>query len=306
MPVEIREPDRSSYDDLVALRMARVGATEPSQVDWIFRHGEEMELLLLRAAYDDGALVGWANAGRGSWFPPGIAMLGVTVARDHERVGVGTALLADLLDRLPASIDRLGSVVRDDDPASLDYARRRGFTVTQHGIESELALVDLPEPRPGPGVTFEDVSGLEFADEEAVDAMIVDSQTNPEAAEGFVTRLATFREFMARAGRPVAALARVDGAPAAIVVAELNGAVLSVSYTGVGQAFRGRNLGFALKQHVHRLAADAGATVCRTMNEAGNTGIRHVNAELGYRKVQGSYRLRADRAAVVLERHPGD
>jgi GNAT superfamily N-acetyltransferase len=296
MPVEIRAPEESSYDDLVRLRMERVPAVRRVQAEWVLRHGAEMEIHHLRAAYDDGVLLGWGNATRGDWFPPRLAVVAVTVARGHERSGTGTALARALVDALPPTIERLGTFVQDDDAASLEYAEHRGFTVTQHGIESEMPLVDLPEPNSVPGVTVEDVSGLEFADEDAVEAMLVDSQTNPEAAEGFLTRLSTFRELGATAERRIAVLARVDGVPAAIVVGEVNDGILGIAYTGVRRAFRGRGLGFLLKQHAHRLAAAGGATVTRTMNEAGNTGIRHVNAKLGYRKVYGSYRLRADRS----------
>lgn len=74
----------------------------------------------------------------------------------------------------------------------------------------------------------------------------------------------------------IAALARVDGAPAAIVIGEVEKGVLGIAYTGVGRSYRGRGLAFALKQDAHRMAADAGATVCHTMNEESNAGIRHV------------------------------
>ena len=63
----------------------------------------------------------------------------------------------------------------------------------------------------------------------------------------------------------------------------------------MGQAFRGRNLGFLLKQAAHLQAAAAGATRSYTTNEARNAGIRHVNAKLGYQVVAGDYRIRTTR-----------
>ncbi len=127
--------------------------------------------------------------------------------------------------------------------------------------------------------------------------MLRDSQTNPEAAEGFVSTLDTYREIAAKVEHEVAALARVDGAPAALIVGEVDDGVLSIAYTGVGRTYRGRNLAFTLKQYGHRLAADAGATLSHTMNEASNTGIRHVNAKLGYQVIGGMYRMRRARVA---------
>lgn len=129
--------------------------------------------------------------------------------------------------------------------------------------------------------------------------MLVDSQTNPEAEEGFVATLGDLRETAGKSQRPLAAVARLDRAPAAIIVGEIVDSTLSIAYTGVGRAFRGQNLALVLKQYGHRLAADAGATVSRTMNEEANTGIRHLNAKLGYRVTDGVYRLRGRRELVT-------
>jgi GNAT superfamily N-acetyltransferase len=295
MAVELRVPDSSLQEALVQLRLARSPRSHRSQVEWPFVHANELEMFKTRAAYVSDELVGWAGTVRGKWFPPGMAMINVTVARAHERQGVGGALLRAMVHDLPDEISMIGSAVDDAETRSLDVARAWGFEINQHGIESELALVDLPTPEAGPGVTFEDVSSLEFDDEEAVEAMLIDSQTNPEAAEGFVSRLANYREIAAKVERPASALARVDGVPAAIIVGEVQNGVLGIAYTGVGRAFRGRGLAFGLKQYGHLLAAEAGATVCHTMNEESNAGIRHVNEKLGYRVIGGVYRLRARR-----------
>lgn len=295
MAIEIRRADFASYDPLVRLRMERVPRLRRAHAEWVFAHADELALADARAAYVDGALVGWVSAVQGTWFPPPLVMIHVTVARSHERRGIGGALFRAVTDDLPAQIVTIGTSVDDADDESLAVAVAHGFRVTQHAIESELDITEVPEAAPPAGVTFEDVSALDFPDEDAVEAMLADSQTNPEAAEGFVTRLADFRRNAAGVERPVSALARVDGAPAAIVVGEVDGDELGIAYTGVGRTFRGRGLAFALKQYVHRLAADAGATVCRTTNEEANLGIRRVNEKLDYRVTGGHYRLRRAR-----------
>jgi GNAT superfamily N-acetyltransferase len=295
MAVEIREPDLSSYEPLVQLRLERTPRLRRAQAAWGFRHADELELFTVRAAYDNGELLGWGSVVRGTWFPPPLAMVHVTVARDHERKGMGGALFRALEASLPDTIATIGTGVDDTDDESIAIAKGQGFQVTQHGIESELELSDLPEPTMLPGVTFEEISTLTFPDDDAVEEMLIDSQTNPEAADGFVTRIADFRRTAANVERPVSALARVDGAPAAIVVGEIDDGVLGIAYTGVGRAFRGRGLAFALKQFSHRLAAAAGATVCHTTNEESNAGIRRINTKLGYRVTGGHYRLRRPR-----------
>jgi GNAT superfamily N-acetyltransferase len=295
MAVEIRRADPSSYERLVQLRLERTPRLRRVQAEWGFIHADQLDLFDVRAAYDGDELLGGASAIRGSWFPPRMAMIHVTVARAYERKGVGGALFRAIEPDLPATIDRLASGVDDTDDESLAVVQGQGFEVVQHAIESELGLSDLPEPPQLPGVTFEDVSALEFPDEDAVEAMLLDSQTNPEAVEGFSAGIDDFRRTAVGVQRPVSGLARVDGAPAAIVIGEVDGAELGIAYTGVGRAFRGRGLAFALKQYTHRLAADAGATVCRTTNEEQNSGIRAVNARLGYRVVGGHFRVRRAR-----------
>ncbi len=295
MAIEIRAHEPSSYEPLVQLRMARLPRLRRAQAEWMFTHAETMELFDLRAAYDDGTLAGVGSALRGPWFPPGFAMVNVVVAHAHERKGAGGALHRALLESLPPDISTIGMSVDDEEHESLEIAIAHGYAVTQHGIESELELVDLPSPTVADGVTFEDVSALEFDDEEAVAAMLADSQTNPEADEGFVATLDDFRRNAGKSERPLAVLLRVDGAPAAIIVGEVRNGVLDIGYTGVARTFRGRNLAFALKQHGHLLAAEAGATLSQTMNEEANAGIRRVNAQLGYRVIGGGYRLRRAR-----------
>ncbi|NYI99751.1 GNAT superfamily N-acetyltransferase [Nocardioides thalensis] len=293
--MEIRAADASPYDHLVDLELARIPREPRAAAEWIFVNAAAMPYFHLRTAHRDGGLVGFARISRGPSAPTDTAFIHVVVAREAAHSGVGSALYDALLTLLPEGVTRLVSWIDDADEESLAIARAHGFEPFQHGIESELPLVDLPEPLAIDGVTYEDVSSLEFADEDAVDAMVVDSQTNPEAVEsGIISRLEHFRLFAKGDGSDIAVLARVDGAPAAVIIGDINpdDRALHIHYTGVGQSFRGRNLAFALKQYAHRLAADRGAVISSTMNEERNAGIRHVNAALGYRVKGGIYRVR--------------
>jgi GNAT superfamily N-acetyltransferase len=290
--VEIREADLSSYGPLVDLRLAREPRMRRQNAEFILANPSIWRFLHVRTAWIGDELAGWGLTSQPPTFPDDFALLQLYVRKDLERQGVGGALYRELLTTYPEKITRIGTAVSDDDPESLAVAQAHGFTLEQHAIESELELVDLPEPTPIVGVTYEDVSDLTFPDEDAVDAMIVDSQTNPEAvADGIVTRLASIRRTASSLAKVIAVLARVDGAPAAIIVGDIDEGILAIHYTGVGQAFRGRNLAFGLKQFAHRVAADAGATLSNTWNEEGNVGIRAVNRRLGYRVTGGVWRL---------------
>ena len=100
----------------------------------------------------DGELAGWASAVRGKWFPPGIAMINVTVAQAHERRGRRRrALPGNGRRRCRPRSRRSGRRSTTPRPTRSTIARAYGFEVTQHGIESELALVDLPTPERRPG-----------------------------------------------------------------------------------------------------------------------------------------------------------
>ncbi|MDZ5622841.1 hypothetical protein SFC88_18525 [Nocardioides sp. HM23] len=294
--MEIVTPDPTTYDAMLDLQLARMRRWERAATAGLFTQVDIWAFRNFRAAYAGDELVGWGFTARPHVFPPDWAVLSVTVAAAHEGGGIGSALRAELTTTLPDAAATLVALVDDLDERALSVAKHWGYAVGQHGINSTLDLVDLPEPERPAGVTIEDATGLEFPDEEAVDAMIVDSQTNPEAVEnGIRARLADARVEQAELEHPFAVLARVDGAPAAIITGEIKDGVLLIHYTGVGQAFRGRNLGLLLKQAAHLQAAASGATRSYTTNEAGNAGIRHINAKLGYQVVAGDYRVRRAR-----------
>ena len=121
--------------------------------------------------------------------------------------------------------------------------------------------------------------------------MLLASQTDPEAAMAGPMELADVRTEAAGFEIPTGHVLRVDGAPAGICLGAVIDGVLQITYTGIDPAHRGRGLARVLKQRVHRDAARLGATEARTSNEATNTGIRHVNDTLGYRRVSGTRRL---------------
>jgi GNAT superfamily N-acetyltransferase len=118
--------------------------------------------------------------------------------------------------------------------------------------------------------------------------MLDASQTNPSAT----VRRSTGRvllDFMAEGEEPLGCCCGSTLRPAALCWGSASEGNAHIAYTGVDPAFRGRGLGYLVKQEMHRLAYAGGARACLTSNEEHNHGIRHVNATLGYRKVSGSY-----------------
>ncbi|NUR05654.1 MAG: hypothetical protein HOQ45_01430, partial [Nocardioidaceae bacterium] len=226
--------------------------------------------------------------------PAGYRVARVYVDRSAEGRGVGGALAARLRDAVDAEATKVRNRMFDDDPRSLAIARHWGLEVEQHSLTSSMPIADTARPDPPAGVSLEDCPTLSFPDAGAVEAMLLASQTNPEAMRGLRFTLEGLRTFVSPTDTPVGVLARVSGRPAALSFGARRDEVLHFSYTGVGPTHRGRGLARLVKQHAHWRAATLGATVAVTDNEEHNTGIRHVNQRLGYRVDHGVFWLNAD------------
>ena len=290
--MHVAEADPSMYEAFIAFAVERNPTMGPEDVGWQLMVPENWpDLVTLRTVDDAGELLGWGWLATGRHNPPGWTSMWVTVRADAEGQGVGSGLFHALRARRPESAVMLRAAVRDGEPRSLEIAQGWGFEVEELSIASELPLTDLPGLEPPPGVRVESCPELAFDDEEAVEAMLRVSQTNPEAQVGGRVALANVRAASV-GGTSIAVLARVDGVPAAIATGTAVDGFLFIGYTGVDPAYRGRGLAKLVKQQAHLDAAAAGATLSRTENEEHNAGIRRVNQELGYRVLHGTYRLR--------------
>ncbi|MER7070483.1 GNAT family N-acetyltransferase [Terrabacter sp. NPDC000476] len=275
--------------DLVCERQVHASRTDFA---WLFTSPHLYDgLVALEAVDPDGRMLGVGFTAHPRYAPPGRAFLRITVARAQERRGVGRALRAELLDRLPPGTTDLVGGVFDDDPRSLAVARHWGFEEVEHAIESVLGLTDLSQPEPPPGVTLHEVPDLVVDDPEAVERMLLASQTNPEAEQGWVFDLAKLRALVAEGETPVGVLARVDGVPVAITFGGVEAGTLSIAYSGVDPAFRGRGLMALVKARAHLVARGVGARSSRASNAEHNEGIREVNRRLGYVVRSGVHRL---------------
>ncbi len=285
------EAPTERYDEMIDLALRRSPHLVHAFLEPLFRdpaYTLESRFLLAR---DGARMLGWGMLARLAPFPSDWRALRVVVDAEHEGAGAGSALHAALVDEIDEGLT-LRSGVSDDDPRALAVARHWGFGVLQHSISSRVTLPSpVPDRATPDDVTVESTTSLEFPDQESFDSMLDASQTNPERDQ-FALDRATLTEFITERERPLGVLLRVGGRPAAVSWGSVIGEEAHLAYTGVDPAFRGRGLGYVVKQEIHRLAYDAGARTCDTSNEANNSGIRHVNAVLGYQKVSGSHWLK--------------
>ncbi len=283
----MRTATNDDHAAIIALTEARLPMLPSSESRFPFDYPDMTTSLEVRVVEDAGEIVavGWLAAF--TYARPGSMFLNVVVAQDHERQGIGSRLHTALRVIVPPTTTRLAARIFTADDRPTEIAQHWGFAVDQRSVASILDLsgaADLASSSPQPdGLSFDDSSTLAFPDEAAVDAMYQRSQTNPETATEGVWSLDRARSALAGEPRAVGTVVRIDGTPAGISFGGVGAGEFIVHYTGIDPHFRGRGLASLLKRHIHASGAAAGATTAITHNEEHNTGIRRVNAELGYR-----------------------
>ncbi len=254
------------------------------------------EYRALLVAHEGERLVGAGLLFRPRAAPPGLSIENIAVEEAAEHSGTGAALFAALDAGTPPEAAFTIAQVDEQEHRSVAVAERWGFVRTEVSVTSRLRLDAPPVPALPPGVVVDLSPELEFGDEDAVETMLDVSQTNPEREHGGPLTLAALRAMAPRAGavRPTGLVLRVDGRPAAVTYAVSARGEAQVVYTGVDPALRGRGLARLAKEVLHAELAATGVTTCVTNNADDNTGIRHVNAQLGYRRTDAAVFLRRE------------
>ena len=207
--------------------------------------------------------------------------------------GVGSMLWADIV--ATAGQEPLLTFVPDRDEHAVAVGQRWGFSTVTRAIASRLDLSGpLPEPHLPVGMRIKVISGADpEADAKGLDGLIADTGDFPGAQEmGWAANHMAFSRLFSDItwvlvldGDTVASAASLSA------YAGPGGSEWAVVFTGTRPAYRGRGLSRAAKQALHQLAARRGATGVVTMNDAANSGIRALNASMGYRPVGGELRM---------------
>ena len=302
MTVDVRPMAEADRPAVVRL-LSETSRETPAGAGRILDYLDQVALAHLVAVVD-GEVVGRSNVASPPMLPTGTVALNVGVAAAARGRGVGAALFDQVARSVPAGTTRLMGFSDDrDDRDVLPWLARRHFEPFQHSIVSVLDLAGRRASPPVPDdVTVRVVDPQSTRDDAAVARLYVDSDTSPEADEIGGTTWQNQLDAAAVGGtRGRLVLLDVAGVPVAMSLAQQDSATeWDVHYTGVLPSARGRGLAALAKSVLHDDLSRLGATRLETYNEAGNAGIRHVNAALGYVRVKGARRHRRDLAAHPL------
>jgi mycothiol synthase len=214
----------------------------------------------------------------------------ITVLAGQRRRGAGTALYEAIsMWASERGLRELEVAVAGNDPESLAFAQRRGFTEERREVGLVLSLAGISPPQVQPPTGIEIVTWAQRP-ELARGMYEVDLETHPdipgfedvtvEPFEDWMThhmqRPADSPEatFIALAGEEVVGFAKLSlTAPTAA----------GHAMTAVKRAWRGRGIAGALKAAEINWALANGYTELHTSNEERNTPIKRLNARLGYR-----------------------
>lgn len=255
-----------------------------------------------------GAIGGFGQVSRYPEDLPGCYTIKASVAPDSRGRGAGSALYSALeawaLEQGAASFK---TYLRDNDPRSLAFARRRGFELDRHLFESTLDHYAFDETPFAGVIERVEASGIRFftmadAPGEQTARKLYDLYSRTVWDIPGI-ELQTFEPYdewykwvcQSRRSRLDLIIIAADGdrfaGCTALTVNEVSG-VLWSDYTCVDQAYRGRELALALKLLSIQAARRVGAAHMRTNNDAENAPMLAVNRRLGYVPSTGIYRLK--------------
>ena len=267
----------------------RIGLVEARS----YRAGQVDNVDLL--ARIDG-VVGGAALGSIQPQRPRLVAAFVSVLPEVRRRGVGTALYAAIsIWARDRGLDTIEAIVHDDDPESLGFARRRGFTEHSHekGVSLNLTRIEPPKVEPPAGV---EITTWAERPEFARGMYEVLLEAAPDIPGGEDETIEPYEHWMehdmqAPGDRPDATFVAVAGDEvigfAKFSLTAEQTTTAHHDLTGVKRAWRGRGVARALKATQIVWAKANGYEELRTRNDERNAPIRHLNEELGYRPTVG-------------------
>jgi mycothiol synthase len=309
------ERDREPW---IAERNTWYGAMEQSNAEeWRIWETMTPDDSLLRFVVEDeaGRLAAMANISNGGAFrhPDGAQSGGVSVARADRGKGIGSALLAVIIDEaVRRKAPRFLAGASDAHRDSLAWAAKRGFREIGRRIESYVELASFDPARFGARVEEIRRSGIVFRTiQEILDGH--DGETReqfiralhgaekpmwediPWATPTPHWPLERFRQMGFESGQMLADASVVAYDGETIAALTTTGKRESRDgytwMTGVGRDYRGRGLATAIKVEALSRAKAKGLRAMLTTNDEPNKAMREINAKLGYQMLPAHVQL---------------
>jgi len=252
----------------------------------------------------EGRTIGYAHAWRAPWSSPGVLYEQIIVDPNVRNQGVGRTLY-DVLMAYTSEVraNRVIVDLRDDDPVSLAFATKRGFTQERHLFESCIELSNLSrellELNRIDNISFQMVTLADRTDE-AFEQQLYDLyRSTHEDIPGFEGEYMWYSDWRKWTldkedfDRSLT-LIIIDGdRPIGVVqlTAHPESESLYNSFTGVDAAYRGQGIARALKIQSIREAMKRGYRYIRTNNDSLNAPMLRINRSLGYQPVPGYYMM---------------
>ncbi|GIF45523.1 ribosomal protein S18 acetylase RimI-like enzyme [Asanoa ferruginea] len=284
-----------TFDDAASLLAIRAQVF-PWQVNTVagLRHGWELSTRNAKGARfavdDERGMVGFARADLNIWTSEeGAASATAIVRPDARGKGIGTALLAAAEEHLRSVGARKVVVYALDDPDTLRFAEKHGYTLTHSARYQRLLLADLPPVLSLPaGVTI--ATAAEIGPEAlfAVDAEAMADE--PSDTPFDKVEYDDWREDVwedPNIDKDLSTVVLVDGEPATMtyLYADRESGRFMSTGTGTRRAFRGRGLAKIAKSVAFHAARDAGFTAGYTGNDETNKPMLAINEWLGYQPI---------------------
>ncbi|WP_405678734.1 GNAT family N-acetyltransferase [Streptomyces sp. NBC_01511] len=278
---------------VVRVRRASVQAavTTEEALHFAVRSAHPASKYRMLVAEADGEVIGTSHVSLAyDSDEPGQARLNPHVHPDHKGKGAGSAILRAAEEHVAAQGATSVFTWVNDEPASLAFAARRGYSPLRsaHFQRLDLAGATLPEPLKLPAgcalATAADFAGdprpVFEADAEATSDEPGDVGTNLDDYEDWLNH--TWHHPCLDHG--LSTLVVADGRIVAFTLAHTDGDTTYLSaMTGSLRDYRGRGLAKAAKTDSLRRARAAGYTDAFTNNDAGNEPMLAVNTWFGYR-----------------------
>lgn len=290
MRVTLRIIEASTDADLERVLAVRNSMERPLSLAGLRAERSSAVATLDVIAERDGEDVG---AGSVAWGPTGAsartAFIFAWVVPEHRRTGIGGALL----DRLTAfarskGIERMATLVYEDEGDAIDFVIRRGLEIDGGGQLGYLDLASAPEIASSPidGITI-----VSLADRPDLDEALyqLDILVRPEIPMIAHEPLPDFPTWQAAAtldpgylpGLTLLAL-EGDRLVGGIQLYDNAEDVAFIGMISVHPDTRRRGIGRLLKLELTHRAREAGLRAIETYNDGTNERIRGLNESLGY------------------------